>query len=188
MRPLIGARTLGELDVERALLDPRLGRGERGSRRAAPARSAGRHWPATRRPLRAGGGARPRLVSARASSLRAVATPARASASAAVNGRGSMVKSSCPCRTMAPSREVDGDDLARDARAHLDAAARFEPADIIVPLVDVALEGCRDRHRGERRSSGWGGIAAPEGDGRGKQRRAAFRRARRAATADGRRA
>ena len=65
--------------------------------------------------------------------------------------------------------EVDADDLAGDARAHLDAAAGLEPADIIVPLIDLALDGCRDRHHGGRRSSGWGGVAGPEGDGRGKQ-------------------
>jgi hypothetical protein len=43
-------------------------------------------------------------------------------------------------------REVHGDDLAGDARAHLDASARLEPADIIVPQADILLEGCRDRH------------------------------------------
>jgi hypothetical protein len=39
--------------------------------------------------------------------------------------------------------EVDADDLAGDARAHLDAAAGLEPADIIVPLLD----SCRHVHR-----------------------------------------
>ena len=64
-------------------------------------------------------------------------------------------------------REVGRDDLSRDSRAHLDRSARFEAADIIVPQRHLALEGCRDRHEGSWWSSSGGGIAVPQGDGRG---------------------
>ena len=95
-----------------------------------------------------------------------------------------MVNSSWPCRTICAVGEMDADDLARNARAHLDAAARLEPADIIVPLVDR-------RARGVPRPSPWavGGAAAGEGsllqqgDGRGKQDERRADRSRRAATA-----
>src|SRR5690606_8359950 len=36
-------------------------------------------------------------------------------------------------------------------------------------LVDGSLEGCRDRHLRGSWGSSWGGLAVPEGDGRGKQ-------------------
>ena len=54
-------------------------------------------------------------------------------------------------------REVDSDDLAGDARTHLDAAARLEAADIIVPQAHFAFRGAATV------TWGVGGAAAGEG-------------------------
>ena len=113
---------------------------------------------AKRLPLRAGAGRGRGSAAASARSLCAVATPARASASDAANGRGSIGEEQLALPDDLAVGEVDADDLARDARAHLDAAARLEPADIIVPLVDLAL-------RGVPRPSPWGVGGAAAGDG-----------------------
>jgi hypothetical protein len=49
--------------------------------------------------------------------------------------------------------------LARDARAHLDAAAGFEPADELVPFGDLALQR-RGHHHGRHRRRGGGRVGA----------------------------
>ena len=147
---------MGELDVERARPDAGLGGGQRGAGRphfGGQLVDIGlRDGLSFQQPPGAA-----EVGLGEGQFAWAEATLARASARAAVKGRGSMVNSSWPCRTIAPSVKWTADDLARNARAHLDAAARLEAADIIVPLVDLALEGCRDRHHGGR------GAAAGEG-------------------------
>src|SRR5204863_2319771 len=73
-----------------------------------------------------------------------------------------------------PVGEVNADDLTRNARPYLDAAAGFEPADIIVPLVDLTLQRSSDRYHRWWRCGGGRRIAAPPiGAGGEQQQRAA---------------
>ncbi len=52
-----------------------------------------------------------------------------------------------------PVAEVRADDIAGDARLHLDVGNGFEAADEIVPVDDLADERRGDRDFGRRRSS-----------------------------------
>ena len=51
-----------------------------------------------------------------------------------------------------PVAEVRTDEITRDARLHIDAGDRFEPADEVVPVHDLAGERSGDRDFGRRRS------------------------------------
>jgi hypothetical protein len=65
--------------------------------------------------------------------------------------------------------EVDAGDLPRDARTHLDAAARLEPADIIVPFVHLADQRLGDGDGGRRRRGNRRRLAVEEADASGNE-------------------
>ena len=72
-------------------------------------------------------------------------------ASAASNGRRSMVNSRSPFFTSLAVLEVDGVEVARHARAHLDGVDGDEAADVLVLVGDHAFGGLGDRHLRRRR-------------------------------------